>query len=180
MRGLVDWLLADDQKNLFEFLLAVFLFFLFLAVAALLLWPFDRLALVIQLAKGYGFFWVALWITAALAGLFQRWFRMNLYDRSTAYVITGLSLGALVQMGWSAFAALTVRGFVAEGSFWAVAVLYLVGALSCVAAFYAVSSLYQGAIYRLVNLPLALVSFLVFSLWPGVGGALYGRFFRLF
>ncbi|HEX6863268.1 MAG TPA: hypothetical protein VF414_10660 [Thermoanaerobaculia bacterium] len=180
MGSFADWLFADEQKDLLEFLVALVLFFLFLALAALLLWPFGKLALAGELAQGYGMFWFVLWVTSALAGLLQRLFRMNLYDRSTGYIVSGLSFGAVLQMGWSAFAAVTVQGFVAAASFWAAAVLYGVGALSCVAAFFAVSSIYQGALYRLVNLPLSLVSFLVFSVWPGAAGALYGWVFRLF
>jgi hypothetical protein len=168
MGALANWILDDEQKDLFELLLAFILVLLFLGLAALLLWPLGRLALVAGLAKGFGLLWVVLWVTAALAGLFQRLFRMNLYDRSTAYLASGLILGGLLQVGWSAFAALTIHGFVAEASFRTAAALHSVGALSCLAAFFAISSVYQGTIYKLVNLPLALVSFLVFSVWPGV------------
>lgn len=169
MGSLANWILDDDQKDLFEFLVALILILLFLGLAALLLWPFGRLALVADLAKGYGILWVVLWVTTVLAGFFQRLFRMSLYDRSAAYLATGLILGGLLQVGWSAFAARTVHGVVAEASFWTAAVSHLVGALSCLAAFFAVSSVYQGTIYKLVNLSLALVSFLVFSVWRGHG-----------
>lgn len=168
MRDLVDWILEEEQKNLFEFLVAVCLTLLFLALAALLLWPAERLELVAGLGKGYGFLWAVLWGTAALAGLLQRLLRMNLYDRSNAYVITGLILGGALQVGWSAFAARMVHGSLAGTGFWAAAALHVVGALSCVAALFVISTIFQGAIYRLVNLPLALVSFLVFSIWPGL------------
>jgi hypothetical protein len=77
-------------------------------------------------------------------------------------------------------AAQTVHGFAAEASFGAAAGLHLVGALSCLAALFVVSTIYQGALYRLTYLLLALVSFLAFSVWPRSGGALYGWFFRLF
>lgn len=180
MKTLVDWLLLEDQKDLFEFLFALVLILLFLVLAAPLLWPLGRLPLVMELAQGYGSLWVVLWVTTALAGLLQRLFRVNLYDRSTAYVVAGLTLSGVLQVGWSAFAALTVHSFLTEASFWAAAILYLVGALSCLAAFFAVSSIYQGAIYKLVNLLLAGVSFLVFSVWPGSGGVLYGWLFWLF
>ncbi|HSK81008.1 MAG TPA: hypothetical protein VLQ45_31435 [Thermoanaerobaculia bacterium] len=180
MKTLVDWLLLEDQKDLFEFLVALVLILLFLALAALLLWPLGRLPLVMELAKGYGILWVVLWVTTALAGLLQRLFRVNLYDRSSAYVAAGLALSGILQVGWSAFAELTVHSFLAGASFWAAAILHLVGALSCLAAFFAVSSIYQGTIYKLVNLLLAGVSFLVFSVWPGSGGVLYGWLFWLF
>src|SRR6185312_4369044 len=169
MGNLANWILGDDRKDLFEFLVALTLGVLFLGLAALLLWPLGKLALAVDLAKGYGILWVVLWVTTALAGFFHRLFRVNLYDRSTAYLASGLILGGLLQVSWSAFAALTVHGFVAEASFRTAAVSHLAGALSCLAAFFAVSSVYQGAIYKLVNLPLVLVSFLVFQrlAWNG-------------
>lgn len=151
MGAFIDWLLHDDQKDLFEFLVALSLNLLFLALAALVLWPLGRLPLAIALAKGFGVLWIAVWAT-----------------------------GGGLQMGWSAFAALTVSDLGAGASFWTAAILAVVGALACLAAYYVVSSVYQGAIYRLVNLPLALISFLVFSVWPASARALYGWFFQLF
>jgi len=47
-------------------------------------------------------------------------------------------------------------------------------------AYFVVSSFYQGTVYKLISLPLALAGFLVFSVWPASGRALYGWFFRLF
>lgn len=176
----IDWLLHDDQKDLFEFLVALSLNLLFLELAALVLWPLGRLPLAIALAKGFGVLWIAVWATAALANILQRAFRVNMYDRATAYVVAGLATGGGLQMGWSAFAALTVSDQGAGASFWTAAILAVVGALACLAAYYVVSSVYQGAIYRLVNLPLALISFLVFSVWPASARALYGWFFQLF
>jgi hypothetical protein len=98
---------------------------------------------------------------------------MGLYDRSGAYVISNLAVSCLLQVSWSAFAALTIHGFVGGVPVWTVILLYLVGALSCLIAFFAVSSFYQGAIYKLVSLPLALVSFLVFSAWPAASLRLF-------
>jgi hypothetical protein len=86
----------------------------------------------------------------------------------------------LLQAGWSAFAALTVRGFVAGAPAWLALILHLVGALSCLVAFFAVSSFYQGHIYKLISLPLALVGYVVFSAWTPGARALFGWFFDLF
>jgi hypothetical protein len=61
-----------------------------------------------------------------------------------------------------------------------VVILYLVGVLSCLIAFFAVSSFYQGHVYKLVSLPLALLSFIVFGVWPAGGRLMYGWFFELF
>jgi hypothetical protein len=83
-------------------------------------------------------------------------------------------------VGWAAFIALTLHSFADDATGWRIVVLYLTGTVSCIIAFYVVSSFYQGHFYRFVSFPLALVSFLVFSVWPVTGRLLYGWFFDLF
>lgn len=122
--------------------------------------------LAFSLAKGYGLLWIVIYVTAALVNLIQRFFRVNMYDHSNAYVISNLLISCCLQAGWSAFAAITVHSFVPGAPIWIVVILYLIGVLSCLTAFFAVSSFYQGETYKLVSLPLALVIFIIFSLWP--------------
>jgi hypothetical protein len=180
MGEIIQWLIHDEQKELFEFLVALVLNILFLALSALLLWPLDRLMLVFGLAKGYGLLWIVNYVTAGLLNGIHRFFRINMYDHFNTYVSSNLALSSFLQVGWSAFAALTVHSFVSGLSGWLVVSLYLVGGLSCLIAFFVVSSIYQGAIYKVISLPLALVSFLVFSVWPAAGHVTYGWFFQLF
>jgi hypothetical protein len=85
-----------------------------------------------------------------------------------------------LQAGWAAFAALAIHSFVADAPVRVLLILYIVGVVSCLITFFAVSSFYQGHIYKLVSLPLALTGFLAFSLWPASGRAVYGWFFELF
>lgn len=180
MGEISKWLMQDEQKGLFEILVALALNILFLALVALLLWPLGKPVLAFRLAKGYGILWIAVWIAAALGYRIQKFFRVNLYDHPDAYVNSNLAVSCFLQMGWSAFAALIVHSFVTGAPLWMMAVLYLVGGLSCLIAFFAVSSFYQGHIYKFISLPLALVSFIVFSVWPASGRVLYGWFFNLF
>lgn len=180
MGEISKWLMHDDRKELFEVLTAGALNILFLALLALLLWPAGRSALAFRLAKGYGVLWVVVYVTSVLVNRVQRLCRVNLYDHADAYVISNLAASCFLQVGWSAFAALTVHGFVVVAPVWIVALLYLAGGLSCLIAFFAVSSFYQGHIYKMVSLPLALVSFIVFSVWPASGRVMYGWFFDLF
>ena len=174
------WLMRDDQKDLFEVLVASAVNVVFLALIVLLLWPLGSTGLALRLAKGYGVLWGVTCVAVLLAARVQEFYRVNIYDRSNAYVISNLAVSCSLQVGWSAFAALTVHSFVAGASIWLAVLLHLVGVLSCLIAFFAVSSFYQGHIYKLVSLPLALVSFIVFSVWPAGGRLIYGWLFALF
>jgi hypothetical protein len=97
-----------------------------------------------------------------------------------AYIISGLAVSGFLQAGWSAFAALTIHNFTAGAPVWVVVVLYVVGFLSCYVAFTVVSTLYVGSLYRQTNVLLAFASFVIFSVWPAGGRAIYGWFFDLF
>src|SRR6185369_9632169 len=113
----------------------------------------------LRLAKGYGLLWITLYLTFFLLGRIQNLFRVNIYDHHQAFVISNLAASCLLLGGWSAFAALVVHSFIAGSPVWIMAVLYVVGILSCLISFFAVSSFYQGQIYKIVSLPLATISF---------------------
>ena len=174
------WLLHEDQKELFDYLFAIVLNAVFLALTALLLWPLGRAMMVLHLAKGYWGFWAAVIVTASLLVLVQRIFRMDLYSRYQAYVISGLAVSGFVQAGWSAFAALVVHESATGAPVWTKIILYGVGVVSSYVACVIVGAFYMGGLYRMVNTALALVSFILFSVWPAAGGAIYGWFFDLF
>jgi hypothetical protein len=174
------WLLQDEQNDLFEALVALVLNLLLLVLAALLLWPLHRLPLALSLAKGSGMLWIVVCVVVVLVTRIQHLFRVNLYDHANAFVLSNLVVSCFLQAGWAAFAALAVRSVVPGLPVWGVTLLYLAGALSCLIAFFVVSSFFRGTLYKLVSLPLALAAFLVFSVWPASGHALYGWFFQLF
>lgn len=179
MGAISTWLMHDDQKDLFEVLVALALNFLFLGLAALLLWPLGRLRLVLELVRGYGILWI---VTCGIVLLLHRlhdFFRVNIYDHAGVFVISNLSVSCFLQVGWAAFAALTVHRFLTGVPVWVVVILYVIGAFSCLAAFFAVSAFFQGHVYKLVSLPLALTGFLVFSVWPASARAIYGWSLRL-
>ena len=180
MGEFAKWLLHEDQKEFFDYLFAIVLNAVFLLLIALLLWPMGRATMALTLAKGYWIFWTAVIVTACVLALLQRIFRMNLYDHFHAYVITGLIFSGFVQVGWSAFVAPVVQNFVAGAPIWMAIILYGVGVVSCWIACVIVAAFYMGSIYRMVNLALALVSFIVFSVWPNAGGVMYGWLFNLF
>lgn len=174
------WLLHEDQKEWFDYLFALVLNAVFLAVIALLLWPLGKAALALRLGKAYWMFWTVLIVTSMLMALAQRIFRMDLYERYNAYVISGLIVSGVIQLGWSAYAAPVVRDAMAGASIVIAVVVYVVGIVSSWVASVVVGVYYMGAIYRMVNSALGVVSFVVFSIWPAVGLAIYGWFFDLF
>jgi hypothetical protein len=180
MRQIIDWLVEDERKDLFEVVFALAVNLAFLAAAALALWALGRARLALALAKGYVVFWLTLRLAVGVLGFFHRRFRVNLYDRSDAFIISNLAVGGLLLAGWSAFAALSVRGFAADASAWAAAALYAVGALSCLAALYPVGAFFQGHIYKLTNLALAPLAFAAFCAWPAAARAAYGWYFDFF
>ena len=180
MGAFSQWLLHEDQKELWDSLYATALGIVFFALAALVLWPLGRLSLAWRLAKGYWLFCIVVPLTATLLALFRRIFRIDLDTHFDAYVISALAVSVFAQAGWSAFAAVTVRDFTAVASWSVAAALYVVGFLSCYVAAAEVIAYYNGQIYRYVNIPLACASFVVFSLWPAAARAVYGWFFELF
>lgn len=180
MREWERWLLHEDQKELFEFLFAAALCLFFGGVAALALWPFGDARLALRFAKGGVVLWVVLFVTFAVLAFVHRKLRMDIYSRGNAFVVSTAVVGACIQTGWSAFAALAVRDFAAGAGAWAAAVLYFTGLLSCYVAYTAVSAFYTGQIYKLVNLAVALVGYGVFCVWPAGGRAAFGWFLRLF
>ena len=180
MGAFSKWLLHEDQKEFFDYLFALFLNIVFLALTALLLWPLGRTTAALGLAKGYWWFWTILIISAALLALAHRFFRMDLYSHSDAYVITGLVVSSFLQVGWSAFAALVIHHSVAGAPVWISVIKYTVGGFSSYVACVIVGVFFTGTLYRMVSLALGLVSFIVFSVWPTAAGAIYGWFFDLF
>ena len=174
------WLLHEDQNELFDYLFAIFVNAVFLALTALLLWPLGKAAMIFQFARGFWIFWTAVIVTASVLVLVQRIFRMDLYSHFDAYVISGLAVSGFVQVGWSAFAAPVIRSFVVDTPVWTVIILYVVGVISCYVACVIVGAFYMGGLYRMVNPILAIVSFILFSVWPTAGNVIYSWFFNLF
>ena len=174
------WLLHDDQREVFDALFASVLTFLFFGLSALVLWSLSRTTMTFQLLKGYWVFCIVMCLTVAATVRLQRMLRVDIDSHFDAYVISGLIVSGVLQAGWSAFAALTVHSFIAGAPLRVVAILYVVGFLSCYVVFNIVSMVYAGSIYRQTNLLLAVASFILFSVWPASGRAIYGWFFNLF
>jgi len=173
------WLLHEDQKELFDYLFATALNIVFLVLATLILWPLGWATFALSLTKGYWVFWTVVIMISSVLVLAQRFFRMDLFSRFNAYVISGLVLSGFLQLGWSAFAALAVRNSITNMSVWMAIVVIVLGVISCYVASVILGAFYSGGLYRMVNLFLAILSFVVFIIWPAAGAAMYGWFFDL-
>ena len=180
MGQFTKWLLHDDQKEVFDHLFAAVLNLLFLAVLILLFWWCGKISFSIHILKGYWVFWILLAVTALLLSVFYRIFRVDMYSHFDAYVIAALIVSGLLQVGWSAFAALTVKDSISGSPIWLVVLTYTGGAVSCYVTLTLLSAYYSGSIYRHVNALLGLISFIVFAKWPATATFAYGWFFDLF
>lgn len=180
MGEFAKWLMHDEQKELFELLFAAAQNLLFVALAALILRPLGDASPALRFAKGGLVLWGVLCVTRVALAFVHRKLRVDMYSHFDAYVISCAVLGAFLQAGWSAFAALAVRDFASNANVWPAVVLYFVGLLSCYVAFNVVSAFYTGHIYRLINVVVALVGFALFCVWPTAARAAYGWFFRIF
>jgi hypothetical protein len=169
----------DNSKTSWELIVAGSLMFLLLGLSALLLWPFGKAGLTIHLAKGCGLFWVVLALTSWVIALIYRVLRVEIDPPSTMYVITNVCVSAFLQAGWSAFTALTIRNQMG-GSTGTTVALWVVGFLSSFVGFVITGVFYQGTLYKLINAPLAFLSYAVFTMWPAVPRTLYGWFLGIF
>ena len=174
-----QWLMHEDQRHVWDSLYATFLTAVFVGVSALVLWPMGKASMSWSLLKGLGIFWFAIPVATIPLLLFQRIFRVDMYSHYDAYVISALLVSGFLQAGWSAFAALTARDYAADTSLGVSAALYVFGFLSCQVACAALAPYYGGQIYRYVNVILAAVAFVLFSLLPAAARLLYGWFFDL-
>ena len=180
MGEFAKWLMHEDQKELFDYVFALVVNVLFVGLTALVLWPFGKAAMAWRLTKGYWLFWTLLIVTSVVLAFIQKFFRTDLYSRGNAYIISGLVLSGFLQIGWSAFAAPVVRSSVADTSIAVSILIHAVGVVSSYVASVAVGAFYTGTLYRMVNSAVAILSFIVFSIWPGAGLTIYGWFFNLF
>jgi hypothetical protein len=162
-----------------DFTLLLVMEAVFLAAITLLLWPLGHLALALTLMKGFGAFYLTVWVVFVAALLLMRWLRVDDDSRFDAYLFGNLAAGAVPLLGWTAFAAVAVRSAASGAPLPAALLLWLVGLFTAHMAFSVVSTYYSGSFYRSVNLPLAGAGFAVFALWPAAGRFLFGWFFSL-
>jgi len=126
------WLLHEDQKEWFDYLFALVLNIVFLALTALLLWPLGEATVALRLAKGYWVFWTVVIAASIVMVLAQRIYarscpdlrrrvcpgaRMLLYRLSRRGIPTGLVTGNLTRIGWKKIERAGLKQYLRFGAF---------------------------------------------------------------
>lgn len=169
---------TEAEETVSKILIIVGVNLAFLLVAGIPLWLAGHGALAWQFAKGYALLWALLLVLSPILNILQRLFRLNMYDNGNAFMASNLLVSGVLVLGWSAFAALAVQGVGAAG--WVVWLLYVIGFLASYIGQQVVGAIFNGTIYQLANLALALASFIAFSIWPALARASFGWFFNFF
>jgi len=144
------------------------------------MWPLGAEYLTLRFAKGYAVFWIIAIVTALILNRIQQFFRVDTDSHFDLYVVSNLGHSTILLLGWSAFSSLIVHDFVNGKPLRAVILVWAVGVLSSWIAYNVLRSFYPGQVYFLPSLIVALVSFLLFALWPKGAQILFGWFFNLF
>jgi hypothetical protein len=177
----LKWMLDRAGAEAWQGIAAVGLCLLLPALAAVVLWPAGEAGVGLRLLKGFGLFWVVVFVAYASAAWVQRRLRVDLYSHPDAFVVSNLLVGGVLMLGWAAFAALVAReAAAAAAGLWAAGVLYLFGLLSGVVACQVLGSFYSGQIYKLACLLVACAGFALFAVWPAAARAAFGWLFGLF
>ncbi|HWS90902.1 MAG TPA: hypothetical protein VN282_28285 [Pyrinomonadaceae bacterium] len=176
----LKFMLDRASAEAWQVIVAVGLCLLLPALAALVLWPAGLSRVGLSLLKGFGLFWVFVFVLFALAAWVQRRLRVDLYTHPDAFVVSNMLVSGLLMLGWAAFAALLAREAAAAAGLWLAGLLYLVGLLSGVVACQVVGSFYSGHIYKFAALIVGCAGFVLFAAWPAAGRAAFGWLFGLF
>jgi hypothetical protein len=181
MNQLLDFIAfpkTEAQEEASKLLIVAGINAVFLIVVAPVLWLLGHGALAWSFVKGYVLLWLLLLVLSPILNFIQRMLRLNIYDNANVFIASNLLVSGVLVLGWAAFAALAVQGAGAAG--WIVGVLYVIGLLASYLAEQVVTAIFNGTIYQLANLVLALASFIVFAMWPASARLLFGWFFNLF
>ena len=170
----LKFMLDRASAEAWQVIVAAALSLLLPGLAALALWPAGRAWVGLTLLKGFGLFWVVVFVVYVVATWVQGRLRVDLYSHPDAFVRSNLIVSGLLMLGWTAFAALLAREAAAGAGLWAAGALYLFGLLSCVAACQVLGSFYSGHLYKFACLLLACAGFALFAFWQAPARAAFG------
>ncbi|MDX2204700.1 MAG: hypothetical protein NW223_18255 [Hyphomicrobiaceae bacterium] len=140
-----------------------------LLVSAPMLWPLGRLWLLWVMAKGLlALFAAALAFTTAW-GLYIRLTRRDPTDihsrRFGLFVGSNVAAGAIMLGCWGAYLARHIDAAAAGTAWWQGALLYLDGLLATLVAENIAGELFQGTLYRSINMLVSYTAFILAALW---------------
>jgi hypothetical protein len=170
----LKFMLDRASAEAWQVIVAAALSLLLPGLAALLLWPAGRAGVGLTLLKGFGLFWVVVFVVYVAATWVQGRLRVDLYSHPDAFVGSNLLVSGLLMLGWTAFAALLAREAAAGVGPWAAGALYLFGLLSGVVACQVLGSFYSGHLYKFACLMLACAGFALFAFWQAPARAAFG------
>jgi hypothetical protein len=157
----------DDAKSAIgDLLIALAICATFFLVAGILMWFAGQSVFFWQLAGGFVLFTLGVLAISLIGMLIQAAARINMYDRTNIYVGLNIVLSALPVLVWTAYAAHLASGAVNGFGMLSAAATHLVGFLSCYAAHTMVHSQFRGTIYALITLPIGLLGYVVFAVFP--------------
>ncbi len=155
-----------------DFLIALLISLVFFVVAGALLWFAGQTVFLGQLAGAYVLFCFGVLAVSLIGMLIMQLARVNFHDHFNTYVILNVALGALPVVLWSAFAARLAANGAGGFSALSAALLHVCGFLSCYTAYTVVTSQFNGTLYRMILLPLALIGYVVFAVFPWLASLL--------
>ncbi len=157
----------DAEKSaLGDLLIASALCVVFFLVAGILLWFAGQSVFFWQLAGGFVLFTLGVLAVALIGTLIQSIARINMYDRTNTYIGLNVILSALPMLIWTAYAAHLASGAVNGFGMLSAAATHLIGFLSCYAAHTMVHSQFRGTIYAMITLPIGLLGYALFAVFP--------------
>jgi hypothetical protein len=145
-----------------------------LAVMAAMLLPVRRWGLLWEFTRAFAVLWGVLLLAAWTMTLILHRLRVQDDPPSDAYLLSNAAVGVVLLVIWGGDTALLVRESARGAAPWMAVLLYAAGVLASHAAFSAVSAVYIGSFYRLINLGTGVGAFALFSAWPPAARVLFG------
>lgn len=162
----------SERSAIGDLLIAVGLCAVFFLVAGILLLFAGQSVFFWQLAGGFVLFTLGVLAIALVGTLIQSVARINMYDRTNTYIGMNIVLSALPILIWTAYAAQLASGAVNGFGLLSAAATHATGFLSCYAAHTMLHSQFRGTIYAMITLPIGLLGYVLFAVFPWMARAL--------
>lgn len=154
------------QSNNGTIKFAILFNIIFLAVFSLGTWLTGTYHIIIKFIIGYGLLWVVLlFLMGILRGL--REFKFDEENKHRSYVFINIITSSILIISWSIFASFQITG-INEMSILRKILMHVLGFLSTYTCYAIVTTYYEGRAYKKFGLPVCLISYPLFSIWPEI------------